>query len=909
MKKPVLKQDEINNLSSESQEQLRLVGKLQETTTFLSAIVENIPNMIFLKEAESLRFEMFNDAGEKLLGMNRNDLIGKCDYDFFPKEQADFFVKKDREVLSSSEIVDIPEEEIATKNGKRILHTKKMTITVPGGKKYLLGISEDVTDRKRAERLSAEKAQESQNFQKALDQSSIVVITGPNGIKHHVNDEFCKLSGYTREEIVGTNFEIHDGNFHGPNFKANIKKLVEQGNTWKGEIRCIGKNKSVFWIAATVVSYPGDPNSPIQVILIGTDITKQKRAQEKQELRIRKDLTDFKYALDRSSIVAITDAKGMITYVNDKFCDISQYSREELIGRDHRIINSGHHPRDFFKNLWNTISAGDVWSGEIQNRAKDGTHYWLATVIVPFLDSSGKPFQYVAIRTDVTASKEAEKEFAQIEIREKAAMEASRLKSEFLANMSHEIRTPLNGIIGMTGLLLDSTLDSKQIDYLASIRSSAEGLATIVDDVLDLSKIESGKLEVEETNFDFRSLLIGIEKIFKPSVDKKGLKLEFKLDDRIPTWLVGDAVRMRQVLINLIGNAVKFTALGSVLVQVQMESLNDHEATLRIAVEDTGIGIPKKSVPKLFEAFTQADSSTTRKFGGTGLGLSISKRLVELMKGTIGVSSVEGVGSKFWFQIALKPGVAETKTHEDSPRANALTGIRVLIAEDNIVNQKVIQDILKTLGAQTTAVVNGKEVLSALQKSEFDIVLMDCQMPEMDGFEATAKIRNSNSPFKEIPIVALTANVVSGVKDKCLRAGMNDYISKPFSVSRLIASISGHVSKIDLSVFDKFKSVSFGDNFLSDLAAIYFLDAPKHIEKIKEAFNSRDLEKLGASAHSLKSSSRNMGAMEVGEICERLENLTHFSDTEVSALIKKLEQKFAATRRALAKLEKKSQAA
>jgi len=632
-------------------------------------------------------------------------------------------------------------------------------------------------------------------------------------------------------------------------------------------------------------------------------------------------LKNQKFALDQHAIVSITDTEGTIIYANDRFCDISGYSRDELLGRNHRIVNSGLHPRELFATMWQTILAGKVWSGEVCNRAKSGALYWVAATIVPMFDERGKPEQFIAIRTDISARKAAETQLAEQlhfseqlveaipmpiyfkdtagryigynrafadyfhlapgayigktifdilppdlarfhderdqalyaapgnqayeapptrvdgEIRslfyhkasllradgsprgligviidmtqrkawehgllqaKEAAEAASRSKSEFLANMSHEIRTPMNGIIGMTELTLDTHLDAEQRDYLEIVRNSAHSLLTIINDILDFSKIEAGKLSIEATEFNPAHELRHAVKPMQLQAAAKGVDFVLDCADSLPHHVLGDPVRLRQVLTNLVGNALKFTATGVITVRLENQGVDGgSRIRLRYSVSDTGIGIAADKQAHIFEAFTQEDSSTTRKYGGTGLGLAICRKLVDLMGGEIGLESVPGEGSTFRFTLNLPLVEAQHAALAAAPRDNATKSLRILLAEDNAINQKLALTLLAKWGHQVELAANGREALDLCTTQAFDLILMDMQMPEMSGLEATAEIRRREAAApatRRMPIIALTANAMQGDRERCLNAGMNDYLSKPLKSVELQAKLDawGH---------------------------------------------------------------------------------------------------------------------
>jgi PAS domain S-box-containing protein len=450
-----------------------------------------------------------------------------------------------------------------------------------------------------------------------------------------------------------------------------------------------------------------------------------------------------------------------------------------------------HHPDDLAVGLERDerIRRGEPTEAEFRIRHRDGSWRWLHNIVKPVRDTTGKVVRFFGATVDITQRKRAEEE---LRAAKQAAEAANRAKTEFLANVSHELRTPLNGIFGTVELLRATELSPTQRDYVGLAQNSAELLLAIINDLLDFAKVESGKLELEAVGFSLRQLLRDSLTVLGMRAEGKGLQFCQNLAANVPDALVGDPTRLRQVLLNLVDNAIKFTNQGQVTLAIHRQPPPDHTdevALLEFVVADTGIGIPHDKQARIFEAFAQADTSTTRQYGGTGLGLSIASRLARLMGGRLSVASEPGKGSTFRFTAAfrLRPPApapsASTSASAHSPISTPRR-LRILVAEDNPITQRLIHDILEMEGHFVCVVESGPEVLAELERQRFDVIFMDVYMPHMDGFQTTRLIREREAASgTRVPIVAFTAHALVGYKDVCLKAGMNDYVSKPFRIN------------------------------------------------------------------------------------------------------------------------------
>jgi len=511
----------------------------------------------------------------------------------------------------------------------------------------------------------------------------------------------------------------------------------------------------------------------------------------------KNDLLIQKFAMDQHVIIAVTDIDGKITYVNSKFCSISGYSESELLGSNHRIINSGNQTKEYWKKMYRTVSQGKVWKDEVKNKNKFGEYYWVDTTVIPMtsVENKTRVTGYISIRTDITQKKLQHKKLVDAIAMAESAVVA---KSQFLATMSHEIRTPMNGVIGMLDLLLNDKLTASQIHHAKLAHTSAHSLLALINDILDFSKVDANKLELESHNFDLTSLLKDFSDFMRFQAQEKHLSLSLNTHFS-STTVIGDSGRLRQILTNIVGNAIKFTQKGSISIVADLTSNNDTQWQFTCSITDTGIGVANKDLPKLFDSFSQTDVSNSRKYGGTGLGLAISKRLAALMNGDITVKSKLGEGTCFTCIVQLNkstnPILPQVNTKEKKIVHAQLWPDKhgILLVEDNPINQVVALSLLKRFGLAADVANNGIEALSKLSQNPdfYQIILMDCQMPEMDGYETTKNIReNKNGLFnKNITIIAMTANAMIGDRDNCLKSGMNDYLAKPIEPEILLEKL------------------------------------------------------------------------------------------------------------------------
>ncbi len=863
-----------------------------------------------------------NARGADLFGVPMDQVIGRSPLHFMPAIQPEGRDSQEK-VRETMELVLVGEPHCGEwvhlhSNGTPVYTDVSINKLELGSEVYIQAVVRDITERKRAEQTLRESEERFRDlFENASD---LIQSVDMDGRFVFVNPAWKQALGYTEEDLKGLRlFDIVDPALL-EKAAQRFERLIAGEKLSDFETTFVAKDGHRIVLEGSAHCQLRD-GKPIGKRSIFRNVTARRALEEKLNVQSA--------ALEAAAnAIVITSRDGTIQWTNPAFTQLTGYEASEVIGANPRLLKSGVEPVEFYKDLWGTISSGKVWHGEVVNRRKDGTHYTEEMTIAPVRAADGAIDHFVAIKQDITMRKEVETEL--LESKE-AAEAATRAKSEFLANMSHEIRTPMNGVVGMTELLLDTKLTDEQCDFAETIRASADSLLAIINDILDFSKIEAGKLTMDTIEFDLCKAVEGAMETFAARADAKGIELANFLEPDVMGQLRGDPGRLQQILTNLLGNAVKFTEHGEVVVIVSKQSESLTDIMLRFEVTDTGVGIEEEAQARIFQSFSQADGSTTRKYGGTGLGLAISKQLVSLMGGEIGVNSTPGYGATFWFTARFEKQIGMGVLA--APGAHGLVGLRVLIVDDNATNRKILRhqleawritadsvaggsealkelrravptggyDLaildmqmpemdgimlaraikadtaiaatrlviltslgqmldaaglktagvdaclvkpvkqsrlldcmvsivtgaaprlpegigasvpellrparillaednpvnqlvaigqLKKLGYSADAVTNGLGVIAALRRTPYDIILMDCQMPEMDGYETTRRIRSTRTDSTRPYIIAMTAHAMHGDSEKCLAAGMNAYISKPVQLTALAATLA-----------------------------------------------------------------------------------------------------------------------
>ncbi|MGM0462281.1 MAG: PAS domain S-box protein [Fibrobacterota bacterium] len=865
---------------------------------------------------------------------------------------------------------------------------------------------------------------------------------------------WAKIIGYTQDELQPMTFATWESLIHPHDREPVTAKIDEYLTTAAGElnIQFRMKHKEGHWVwihSKGKVLKENSDGTPALLFGSHIEITENKHALD--------TLRKMDIAIEQTaSTVVITDTDGSIEYVNPAFTKTTGYTFQEVEGKNPRILQSGNLSGEYYKEMWDTITAGRTWHGKFENLRKSGTLYYESATITPIQDYSGKISGYIAIKEDVTEhtlrEKKLQKQYREVRTlnrlmqgresqirklkeevnslletqggkpeytanasvleqahepppysehdiaddfrhleermqviiselqhlllhmdttqqrsqlkallekeedffaehknlrhkssrlmdylnesgknilsiaedeeqmrqrseeytlalskeRDKAeklaakARAASREKSDFIANVSHEIRTPLNGILGFIRMLLSTQLDEKQEQIARTIDSSGKMLENLINDILSISKIEAGKITLENIPFNLNTLIEELRTQHTFTAEEKDLALETDIGADTPLFLYGDPFRIQQILNNLVANALKFTEKGYVRILAECTHRRKNEVVIKISVQDTGIGVDKKHLNILFDKYSQATHSTTRKYGGTGLGLNIAKQLTTRMGGEIGAESIPGTGSTFWFSIPLKKSIEAGKPDDWTTTQNRtdkdFSHLRILVAEDNEINIELTRALFNELGVKPDHAKDGKEVIEMTERNAYDIIFMDVQMPEIDGYETTRYIRKHNSRNKTTPVVAMTAHSRSEIEDKGYESGMNAYISKPVRIEKIEEMIrktpttrlkktgtENQDQEPNLSLFNKemfLKRVLGKKDVAVKIITAFIQRSPKDIEEIKTAYKSNNLTALTHLAHTLKGAASNLGAEKLNLCAARIEDGAHTENTE-----------------------------
>ena len=770
---------------------------VHEGEALFSSLFYNNNSVMIIVDPKTQTLIDVNQAAERFYGWSRNEMIGMS--------------VSEINMLSTNKVgsilQDVSAQGKATHNlqhrikGGAVRDVEVIASRITLKKKhYIHAIVYEVTQKKQYE-------EQVFKLTKGIEHSPAgVVMTDANGLVEYVNPKFEQISGYSLKEVIGTDLSFLNPDIESKEIFNQLRDTVSSGNIWSGEMLCRRKNGEPYWRSTSVSPIKDDTGKVKSVIAVSIDITEKKQA----ELQIQK----LSKGVEQSpASIVITNTDGKIEFVNPKFMEITGYSREDVLGLDLKFLNSGKEPESFYDDLWNTIKAGNDWRGEMLNKKKNGELYWESTHISPVKDEKNRIVNFIAIKEDITQRKLTELELHERDLRlqeqneeymaineelkesyqkikvineeleevRKIAEENDRLKSAFLANMSHEIRTPMNAICGFSNLLLNKSLgEEEKEEFVHIINVNSQQLLSIINDIIDVSKIEAGQVTISKIDFSLNNLLNDLQLLFRQPVRMKGIQYSttYGLSNE-QSKINSDELKLKQILSNLIYNAIKFTSKGFIEVGYTLKN-----GFIEFFVRDTGIGIDTRDFKRIFGRFQQVEKATTESRTGTGLGLPICKAYVELLGGKIWLTSTVGEGSIFYFTIPYDSSEAQVyEAIRTEGEVYNWHGKTILIAEDDTTNYLYLREVIGITKATIFRAKNGEEVLDACSNTHFDLILMDIKMPLMDGVEATKILRSRGN---QIPIIAQTAYAFSEDKQKMLNSGFNDYISKPIRKEELL---------------------------------------------------------------------------------------------------------------------------
>ena len=876
---------------------------LQESESWFRSIFESASISIASTDRDG-RVGRFNDAFRAMLGYDAATLgqMNFADFthpDDLALEQVFF-----EEVLAGQRNHYRIEKRYIAKDGHIVWVDLAVTAILDerGEVANFVAVIHEVTERKQKEE---ESRQLLALHETILNNALVGIVYLKQRRIVSCNRRLEEIFHYEPGELVGESTEkLYDSHETYDHIGDVAYQAVGEGKNFSCEVMLRHKDGSVFWGALNGRAI--DPANPHEgSIWIYADISERRRAEEES--------SKLKQALEQSPVsIVVTNRMGVIEYINPSFTQITGYSREEAIGKTPAILKSDETPRATHEDLWRTIFAGKTWHGILRNRCKNGDLIWEETSISPIFSEDREITHFVAVKEDVTERKRIEQELEvhqthledlvmQRTVELNGALAAARLadqsKDEFLANITHELRTPLSAVIGFSSLARPFASDARQREYLDKVNSAGKTLAGIIDDLLDLSKIVAGRMDFEKRSFSLRQVVGRSRSVISYKAQEKGLQLVEQISDEIPDVLLGDSLRVEQILLNLLSNAVKFTETGRVELRVGLLSRDAERVCLNIEVEDTGIGLSEEGIALMFKPFSQADASMTRKFGGTGLGLAICKRLAELMDGGISVTSNEGSGSIFRVKLCFALGEASDLPAVENGHESAQVryrDARVLVVDDQPFNRDVVEGLLAAVGITPHLAENGQQALDAISlgSETFDLILMDIQMPIMDGLTATRVIRKLDG-FAELPIIAMTAHTMAHEREKSFDAGMNDHIGKPFDEAGFYRVLAKWIPRGKQSMSTASAPRPPSDNGLPQLAGVdtraglalllgdearyrhwlgdFVVEAPAAMKQIRQALAAGAPETASMAAHTLKGRMGLLGMKALHAIAASLE--------------------------------------
>ncbi len=894
-----IKNEDIDDLLYISKYLNQQIGKGKEiekdlltTVELLKTLLANLQSGILVEdENRKIHFtnQLFCDMfsipinPDQMIGVDCTESVEQSKHLFVDSEN---FGPRITELLLHKKIVT--NELIETVHGK-FLERDYIPIFIKNVYKGHLWKYTDVTNRIKTQALLKQSEERNRLIMKSA-LNAIITINTKDAITFW-NNQAEIIFGWKKEEVLGKSLaDIIIPNIHKEAHKLGMKKFIETGEgpvlNKQIELRALHKNGNEFPIEISII--PIQQNNELIFCSFIQDISERKAAENNlkyQEEKYRNIIANMNLGLIE------VDNNEIAKYVNQSFLEISGYEESEIIGKKPSSIFFAWNNEEFISNKIENRKKGISEIYQVPVKNKRGELRWWAISAAPNYDDKGNQTGSIGIHLDITSQKKLEIELEQEKIK---AQEASKSKEVFLANMSHEIRTPLNAIIGFLRELSKQQLTELQKNYVENSSIASKHLLAIINNILDISKIEAQEMILDEEDFSLQKSITNVVNVLEPKATQNGTKVIVNLDNKIVKTLKGDPLRIEQILFNLIGNSIKFTSKGEITISTKLIHENPNSQQICITIKDTGIGMDADFVENIFKKFSQEDKKTTRKFGGTGLGMAITKELINLMNGSIHIESQKNIGTSIDVILNLPKSYVDFKeTNTSNNHSINIEGTKILLVEDNELNRMVAQNSLQYYNCLVTEAENGLEAIKALKKEDFDIILMDIQMPELDGIETTTIIRNELK--LKTPIIALTANAFKSEIEKCYAAGINDYVTKPFDEDLLIEVIYKNLNENYLLKNTKDEllynlnslyNLSRGNNdFVFKMIEIFIKQTEETIIKINDAIKSNEFSEVSKLIHKIKPSVEGMGIKSLMEDMKNLEVISkNKNDKEIIRL-------------------------